>query len=202
MRQKRLVCACWSFGLALVLGAPVQAEELSAAPTEVVAVPAPPWEHAYSVTVSVPHLLVGGSDLPRVAAVTAERRQGDRSSLAIAAGVGRWSGMPATTYEIGRPDSTLWEVGVQGRLYFAGTFDQGLYAGATLMVQGLRFSDSTSKAAGLAVPWVGYKYSSTLGITADFQLGLTLVAGESWTGPGSVYGAADILLGWSFGRPK
>ncbi len=146
-----------------------------------------------AVTLSPLHLL------SPILEVTTEFRVDDRVGAAVIGGFGRVDG-----------DFWVYEAGGQVRWYALGSFEHGLQLGGQLLYLHVSSGDidGTGIAGagnGLSVgPFVGYKYTSSFGLTFDVQAGAQVVAVNARADDGSSESAGGVgplvnaNIGWSF----
>lgn len=142
-----------------------------------VAPPPPPDQHDVSLTFDPVALTQG------IAVFDGEIRAGQRSGVDLTGGLGA------------RDNTLLYKVGVEGRAYFVGDFDAGLYVG--LGVDGANQHYFLPDADALSVgPSLGGKVTfPVLPLTLQASVGADLVVAEEFVAVAPTFG---VGVGFSF----
>jgi hypothetical protein len=142
--------------------------------------------HRASITISVFHLL--NPELH----VNGEVRLAPRISMAAMLGAGRITDEGTT--------STIWEAGGQFRYYLLGSFAHGMMVGADAGYVDVdtRIENPIAYLVGAhAGGFLGYKFSTKPGFTAEAQIGPVYLWGES-ADTSEWQTLVNVKVGWSF----
>lgn len=112
----------------------------------------------------------------------AEFRIGRKASLGLIGGIGGWDGQ------------FHYEVGLQGRGYLLGDFDQGIALGLEGRYADIGLLGKEGPALGVG-PILVAKYTFPVPIVIEGQVGVSYLQGDGWGGIG---GIARLGVGYSF----
>ncbi len=172
-----------------------------APPVLVVAAQKPPLR-SFALTISPLHLV-----LP-VVELTGEFRVGEKMGIAAVLGAGSVTIKDAMANEVA---FKAFEVGGQFRYYLLGNFRHGMQVGAELLY--FKVSGNVRSITGMANgftmgPFVGYKFTSRMGLTFDTQIGIERagIAASAYSSAGETASVStsrwapllNINIGWSF----
>lgn len=155
-----------------------------------------------SLSISAPHLIAGP-----IFEVQVEFDASDKLSIAAMGGWGQTVSEPA---EDTRVKLDVWNAGGQVRYLADGNFDKNLHLGLEAMYTDVQEGPGDDELGifvhrrGLSVgPFVGGKYITEVGLTAEAQVGLAYEGLVGETSGGSEQGGrfvpiANLNIGWSF----
>lgn len=154
-----------------------------------------------SLSISAPHLIVGP-----VFELQVEFDASDKLSLAA---LGGW-GQTVTETDDTRVKLDVWNAGGQVRYFPKGNFDKNLHLGLEAMYTDVQEGPGDDELGlfvhrrGISVgPFVGGKYITDVGLTAEAQIGIAyegmVPETQSSSGEGGrIVPIANLNIGWSF----